>query len=574
MSTIYKRRGGGGGGSATISGVPTVINVKDAAYGAKGDGSTDDTTGVQSAISVAHAAGGGTVYFPPGTYIVSGLTLYERIILRGAGGWRVSVLQLKAGANTAVVKSDQFDTLSAAGTSNAGIYAYEICDLSVDGNKANQTVAAPGIAIYGYDGRLHDFEVFNCKGIGVVHQWGDTAAVSSSSLATGNMRCSWTNFQIHRNDGGGIDWRGPSDSQFSHGELGNNGPSNNTTIGIRIRGNGTATMWSQVHVWGNCHTDCWSLESGAMLNGCEGEGAYNSQVCLRVGGNIIIGGKYFNDGAPDPVAGIQVGDSSASLFSADNTVRGVKFSGCGLKFSKDGGNSSYDVDVWWPDAAQTVVTGTQSSANPNWIDVKVRGGAALGSAATSAISQNYAFKSDLGGLYPIGAQPAGIIAASMESAIINTSLTPLTSGTPRIVGVCTLKAGIPCTGMEVMSGTAAASGITHSWHAITDLNGIVLAVSADDTTATLAASTPKTMTWVTPYTPTVTQQVILITCWVGTTLPSLAGTFVLAGISKLTPIQSGNTTNTGQTTPPALGATLGVTGVTSSTQLVWSALNG
>ncbi|MEV5386737.1 glycosyl hydrolase family 28 protein [Streptomyces sp. NPDC052721] len=43
-----------------------VHNVRD--YGAKGDGSTNDTPAVDKAITAANAAGGGTVRFPPGTY--------------------------------------------------------------------------------------------------------------------------------------------------------------------------------------------------------------------------------------------------------------------------------------------------------------------------------------------------------------------------------------------------------------------------------------------------------------------------------------------------------------------------
>ncbi|MDH6130751.1 hypothetical protein P3T37_000118 [Kitasatospora sp. MAA4] len=66
-------------GAATVAGAapasaagtsgPDWLNVKD--YGAVGDGSTDDTAAVQSAISAASAAGGGTVYFPVGNYLVT-----------------------------------------------------------------------------------------------------------------------------------------------------------------------------------------------------------------------------------------------------------------------------------------------------------------------------------------------------------------------------------------------------------------------------------------------------------------------------------------------------------------------
>lgn len=43
-----------------------VFNVKD--FGALGDGSTDDAAAIQAALDACEAAGGGRVYFPPGTY--------------------------------------------------------------------------------------------------------------------------------------------------------------------------------------------------------------------------------------------------------------------------------------------------------------------------------------------------------------------------------------------------------------------------------------------------------------------------------------------------------------------------
>lgn len=57
-------------------------NVKD--YGAAGDGSTDDATAIQAAITAANSAGGGTVYFPSGDYVTdSMITLYSDIELLG-----------------------------------------------------------------------------------------------------------------------------------------------------------------------------------------------------------------------------------------------------------------------------------------------------------------------------------------------------------------------------------------------------------------------------------------------------------------------------------------------------------
>jgi len=46
------------------------FNVKDAAYGAVGDGATDDISAIQTACTAASTAGGGTVFVPKGTYLL------------------------------------------------------------------------------------------------------------------------------------------------------------------------------------------------------------------------------------------------------------------------------------------------------------------------------------------------------------------------------------------------------------------------------------------------------------------------------------------------------------------------
>ncbi len=62
-------------------------------YGAKGDGKADDQEAIQKAIDAAEAAGGGVVFFPPGTYRVNADVKHRRplrvrkgnIVLRGSG---------------------------------------------------------------------------------------------------------------------------------------------------------------------------------------------------------------------------------------------------------------------------------------------------------------------------------------------------------------------------------------------------------------------------------------------------------------------------------------------------------
>lgn len=63
--------------------VEKFFNVRD--DGAKGDGLADDTAAIAAAVKKASDAGGGVVYFPPGTYAVTGINVLKDVSLRGAG---------------------------------------------------------------------------------------------------------------------------------------------------------------------------------------------------------------------------------------------------------------------------------------------------------------------------------------------------------------------------------------------------------------------------------------------------------------------------------------------------------
>lgn len=93
-----------------------VVDVQ-ADFGATGDGTTNDTTAIQSALNVA-----GIVYFPPGTYIANGLTIPSNTHLRGAG--QSTILKQVAGV------ADNTYLLSSFGTGT-----------TVSTNKTNVTIS-------------------------------------------------------------------------------------------------------------------------------------------------------------------------------------------------------------------------------------------------------------------------------------------------------------------------------------------------------------------------------------------------------------------------------------------------
>jgi hypothetical protein len=113
----------------------TVFDIRD--FGANVDGQTDDTEAVRAAVDAA--SNGGTVYFPQGTTLVSGVETpgptpaiqltdeHSGITLRGEG--RSSVLKMDGGhtENNQVIYID----------GNTGASDITVRDIRIDGNRAN-----------------------------------------------------------------------------------------------------------------------------------------------------------------------------------------------------------------------------------------------------------------------------------------------------------------------------------------------------------------------------------------------------------------------------------------------------
>ena len=118
-----------------------LANVKD--YGALGDGATDDTAAIQSAIDDAIAEGLGGVFFPPGTYQISvtGLTV------AGATGFHVS----GAGEGVSILRyisEDHLDAQSWILGINGGSSLVLVDGIELDGNRLNVGDASGDSLLY------------------------------------------------------------------------------------------------------------------------------------------------------------------------------------------------------------------------------------------------------------------------------------------------------------------------------------------------------------------------------------------------------------------------------------------
>lgn len=143
--------------------ITPVYNV--VGYGAKGDGVTDDTAAIQAAITAAGT--NPTVYFPEGTFIVNTTILFSSLGKVKVFGPGTIKLINNAGDLIEMLK---FDTCSSV----------HVEGITIDGNSANQTNRANGLAIHGTTGEafISGVTIKNIK-TGAGYSLGDGIKVNS-----------------------------------------------------------------------------------------------------------------------------------------------------------------------------------------------------------------------------------------------------------------------------------------------------------------------------------------------------------------------------------------------------------
>ena len=154
-----------------------IFNVRD--YGAVGDGVTDDTAAIQTAINAAGAVGGGIVYFPLGTYLISSALVIN-----------VSNIQVEGSGSSAAIKTNS--TTADVFTVGDGITRRDnisVKDISIDSSVTKTAGAGIHFNLAGWSrvNNLRISKMFNgihVEGNSVALWIGDTD-IRSTTAATG-----------------------------------------------------------------------------------------------------------------------------------------------------------------------------------------------------------------------------------------------------------------------------------------------------------------------------------------------------------------------------------------------------
>lgn len=334
------------------------VNVK--WFGAKGDGSNNDTTAIQAADTYARTFGG-SVFLPGGTYMVSQLVLYTGSNWRGVGRNATTIKQI-IGSNTDLIYGNNSNANWGNASPTLIVNGFELQEITLNGNwnAGAGNTSGSGIAAYCARPILRDIFITNCAQYGMRTEYTDSSAGGDDTFT---MEGFLENVRI--------------DTVGMHGWW-NNGPHDTITIGLNIvdasqaaTNNYDAFLYDQksggrnvaIHAWNRSssarHRYALNLQPGSgheFTGGCNFEGAYSANVCILTQGCVF-------DSSTAYYAAWNGLNIYLGLIATGNTIKGSVFAPGGGRPSSVGiwlGNNSGD---WIADNYIDLVCSEQENSN-------------------------------------------------------------------------------------------------------------------------------------------------------------------------------------------------------------------
>jgi hypothetical protein len=284
-------------------------------YGAKGDGSTDDTAAVQAAFSAARTAGGGNVIINE-TYLISTtITIGDNTHVTGHGGLKY----VASPTSTGFIGLINYDN----GNGNTNI---RVTGITLDGNKANRPLDTTSHLL-----RIIAADTHSCTNIVVDGLYLKNCAFAAMQLMN-VVGCSVTNNRIDNTTRDSITvWFNSSDVVIS-GNIVTNSGDDCIALNSEVVASHVGTQINRVAITGN------TLQGAAAAvfgSGIRIAGA-NDVTCV---GNMID----YTQGWGIQVQGGNA--SGSSLPSQRVTVTGNTIRSAGTASSGDGGIATADSAV-------------------------------------------------------------------------------------------------------------------------------------------------------------------------------------------------------------------------------------
>lgn len=363
-----------GGGGTSLG----IYNVKDAAYGAVGDGSNDDTAEIQAAIDACqNSTRGGIVYFPPGTYATSAaLTMGNGsggtestkmpCMLEGAGGVGGGTASVRQGAS--VIKW----TGSAPGSTdymlkfNGPFIGGGVKHLTLDVNsKSNLRGHLISTVSHGY---FEALSVINYATLGMLITATTTGTDGFYGAcdnyfshlrivwpATGGSGLSLEGYDVG-NQSGTVNTSGTAVTQTG----GNVFDSTRQAAGRKIVINGTTYTISAY----NSTTSVTLTVSAGTQTGV----AYSQSGGMDACSNNFYGGMIWHDNGTSGTYGVNLGFADNNRFWSVNIYGFPEASsnGSAIKFTQQSTNTSFPHEnTFLSVSAHQGVTGTVGAGQPN-----------------------------------------------------------------------------------------------------------------------------------------------------------------------------------------------------------------
>lgn len=310
-----------------------------AQFGALASGAIE-TAALQAGVDFARDTGAKRLRFHSGTYVSATLTVYSGSALKGNGPLETRI-RLANGTNADLILGQGTREL-AGSTGNGGLDGLSLVDLTLDGNRSNNT-AGRCLAVFGQKLFFENLFVCNAPQDGIHTEWGQ------GGESDFGMEGKFRDIRIDRCGGHGWRFAGPHDSTFTDikiidASLNGAGAANN----LHITGNANGQFYG-VHTWqrnASPRSNAGLLLSGfggCEFVGCHFEGSNTPVVVLSAGnafaatrayasaggatlffGGAATGNRFSgylgqkHPGSPDPI-GIVFG-SGANDYVADNVI--------------------------------------------------------------------------------------------------------------------------------------------------------------------------------------------------------------------------------------------------------------